>query len=150
MERYLLLLLISLILVPLSANAENSDVCGKKIRQIFPDPETLPSAESLHPNILVTDKVLLSVDNVLQAYRLGIFPWEDIGNRGENAGWYVVEKRGILDFSDLHISSSLRRLINKKRYRISFDEAFEDVIKACASVSREDNMAWISEKFIRV
>ena len=106
---------------------------------VFPDPRTA-DAEGL-----VTEKLPLTAANVRSAYRAGIFPWTDLG---ETAGWYSPEQRGVLDFSELHVPKSLARLRRKGTFRVTFDAAFEQVIRACALADRGEE-TWISEKFIQ-
>jgi leucyl/phenylalanyl-tRNA--protein transferase len=112
----------------------------------FPDPNRIPPG---HDDVtLVTDKVPLTPENVIKAYRMGIFPWID---RGRTASWYVLEKRGVLKFKDLHLSRSLRRTLRQNRFRITFDEAFEKVIRGCAETNRpHEQGTWISPRFINV
>jgi leucyl/phenylalanyl-tRNA--protein transferase len=94
---------------------------------------------------LVTDKVALTPETVIEAYQKGIFPWADYG---ETAGWYALKDRGIIDFADLHIPNSLKREIKKSKFQITFDRAFEEVIRNCATIERQDHNPWIAEKFI--
>ncbi len=75
----------------------------------------------------------LSTTRILSAYKQGIFPWYD-----ENAPimWWSPDPRCVLIPSELKISRSLQKAINKNPYQITFNHAFENVIKACASVPR--------------
>lgn len=62
----------------------------------------------------------------------------------------MLENRGVLDFDQLHISRRTRDLLKKPPYRVTFDQAFEQVIRGCANMPRqEEGGTWISEKFIR-
>lgn len=95
---------------------------------------------------LVTKLVPLTPEATLEAYSKGIFPWVDYG---ETAGWFVLKDRGILDFSTLHIPASLKRELKKSKFQVTFDQAFEDVMRGCATVSRPgDEGTWIADKFV--
>ncbi len=71
----------------------------------------------------------LGPDRLLLAYQHGIFPWyaED-----EPIMWWSPDPRLVLFPEDLKISKSLGKIINKKKFKITFDEVFPDVIKNCA------------------
>jgi leucyl/phenylalanyl-tRNA--protein transferase len=72
---------------------------------------------------------------LLAAYRAGLFPMPV----EEQLGWWSPERRGVLPLGGLRVSRSLRRSV--RRYRVSVDEAFADVVAGCADPSREG--AWI-------
>lgn len=61
---------------------------------------------------------------------------------GEHLAWWSPDPRGILPLEGLHVSRSLRRSL--RRYRTTYDAAFDDVVAACADPSRPG--AWIDER----
>ena len=63
---------------------------------------------------------------------------------GHTLGWWSPDPRGVLELSDLRISRSLARSVG--RYDVTFDRAFEEVMRACADPSRP--RGWITEEFI--
>ncbi len=80
---------------------------------------------------------------VLEAcYRAGAFPMADGYGRIE---FYRCDPRSVLEFQDLHVAKSLRRVIRKGTYEVRVDEDFEGVVRACAD--REET--WISAEIIR-
>lgn len=78
----------------------------------------------------------LSVENLVTAYRHGVFPWPASSNPLEPIPWFCPPERGVLEFQDLHIPRSLTQARRRARYRYSIDTAFEDVIAACARAYR--------------
>ncbi|MCO5311111.1 MAG: leucyl/phenylalanyl-tRNA--protein transferase, partial [Austwickia sp.] len=88
------------------------------------------------------DVVALGADlqpgTILRAYRHGIFPMGLEGVRG--MGWWSPVRRGVLEPGTLHVSRSLRR--SCRRYRVSVDRAFADVVTGCATARTEGN--WIT------
>ena len=69
--------------------------------------------------------VVTSVDRLILAYSNGIFPMLSVKNR-YNGG--VPET--VCDFpNEIHISHSMRTLMNKGRYGVSFNQAFLEVIQ---------------------
>ena len=105
----------------------------------FPHPLTTQTIEDV---IFVGGE--LTVENLALAYSLGIFPWP---HQGYPLLWFCPEKRGILDFKDLHISRSLQKWIKKnEKYltvRINYD--FSSVIKNCRQQKRGGQKgSWIN------
>lgn len=87
---------------------------------------------------LVTRDVPMTVETLKAAYSRGIFPWVERDNG--QVEWYSPPNRGILDLREVRIPRSDRKLLEKmlreKKYLVTFDRAFEDVIRACALVPR--------------
>jgi leucyl/phenylalanyl-tRNA--protein transferase len=89
----------------------------------------------------------LTVDNLRNAYRLGIFPWHV---DGLPLPWYCPEKRAILEFADLHVPRSLERARRKAAFTFTIDKDFGSVIENCARVARKgETGTWITPEFIR-
>ena len=88
----------------------------------------------------------LTVDNLVTAYRLGIFPWHI---DGLPLPWYCPERRAILEFSELHIPKSLEKARRKSEYTITIDTAFRRVIESCSHTVRAgESGTWITDEFI--
>ncbi len=86
----------------------------------------------------------LSVDRLLMAYRSGIFPWY---SEGDPILWWSPDPRLVLYPDELRISKSLRRFINKRVFQITFDQAFEGVIRGCAETKRAyGEGTWITDE----
>jgi leucyl/phenylalanyl-tRNA--protein transferase len=84
----------------------------------------------------------LRAGDLLPAYRLGIFPMGYARTRWVT--WHQPPERGILPLDHAHFSRSLTRTLKQHRYRLSFDEAFDDVMRACA---RTPDHRWITDDF---
>jgi len=80
----------------------------------------------------------LSPARLLFAYESGIFPWY---SAGVPPLWWSPNPRALMDRERLHVSRSLRRTLKHGRFEVTFDEAFRQVIEACAS-NREGG-TWI-------
>ena len=86
----------------------------------------------------------LSVERLLLAYRSGIFPWY---SEGEPILWWSPDPRLVLYPDELRISRSLRKVIKRKRFHITFDQDFEAVITGCAEAKRRyGEGTWITEE----
>jgi leucyl/phenylalanyl-tRNA--protein transferase len=89
----------------------------------------------------------LTIGNLRNAYRHGIFPWHV---DGLPLPWYCPEDRAILDFDELHIPKSLRKELAKTPFNFTIDKDFEAVIKSCSKAKRNDGYGtWITNEFIR-
>jgi leucyl/phenylalanyl-tRNA---protein transferase len=108
----------------------------------FPDPENALT----EPDGLLAVGGCLSPQRLINAYRKGIFPWF---NEGDPILWWCPDPRLVLFPSEIRISHSLRKTLRRKEYRITFDQAFYEVIQACAAPRREAPGTWITEHMIR-
>ncbi len=80
----------------------------------------------------------LSPARLLMAYEMGIFPWyteDDV-----DILWWAPDPRLILELDEFHISRRLRREIRQKKFQVTFDRNFSEVIVACATSRPE---TWI-------
>jgi leucyl/phenylalanyl-tRNA---protein transferase len=83
----------------------------------------------------------LSIARLLAAYRQGIFPWYA---EGDPILWWSPDPRLILEPDGLKVTRSLRALMRKDRFQVTFDTAFSRVVAACAETPRGDEFAtWI-------
>lgn len=86
----------------------------------------------------------LSPERLLLAYRCGIFPWY---SDGEPIIWHAPEERFLLFPDELHISGSMRRVLNSGKFSATMDTNFPFVIKQCASVERKgQDGTWITDE----
>jgi leucyl/phenylalanyl-tRNA--protein transferase len=54
----------------------------------------------------------------------------------------------VLWLDDLHVSRSLRRVLNAKRLRVTLDTAFAQVMRACAGPRRDAEGTWITDRML--
>lgn len=88
---------------------------------------------------------------LLQAYAGGYFPMAMSG-KGRQLYWFNPEIRAVLrlDRSDsFHIPRSLKKLLRKHPCKVTFNQAFEKVIRECADkrTATRDN-TWINKEII--
>lgn len=107
-----------------------------------PDASFPPLTDALsEPDGLLAFGGDLSATRLLNAYRHGIFPWY---SDGQPIMWWSPDPRTVLLPSDLKISRSLRKTLNKKPFVITVDTAFEHVIAACAEPRADGEGTWIT------
>ena len=105
-----------------------------------------PVAQALvEPNGLLAASVSLSPDQVLRAYRNGIFPWY---SEGQPVLWWSPDPRMVLMTDELKISKSFAKTLRQKnrdnQWSITTDTAFSSVIQACANSRRSQQGTWIT------
>jgi len=85
----------------------------------------------------------LRPERLILAYQSGIFPWY---NEGEPIIWYSPDLRMVLFPDELKISKSMRRVMAKNEFTISWNKAFEQVIDQCQKSPRKDQLGtWITD-----
>ncbi len=84
---------------------------------------------------------MIDPELLLQGYRLGVFP---MAMEDDSIQWFSPDPRAILPLEDFHVPHALRRLVRKKLFETTIDNAFSKVIEACAN--REDT--WINLEII--
>ena len=103
---------------------------------IFPNPELS------EPEGLLAVGGDLSIDRLLLAYSMGIFPWY---SDDQPILWWSPDPRLILPPDQIHISKSLKRVIQNQRFEIRFDSQFADVVMQCSQINRKDQRGtWIT------
>lgn len=90
----------------------------------------------------------LRPERVLLAYRKGIFPWFE---QDEFLIWWSPDPRMVLFPDQLRISKSMRSFLRKHPYEITFNKAFNEVVKSCARVKRfGQTVTWITPGLMEV
>jgi leucyl/phenylalanyl-tRNA---protein transferase len=107
------------------------------------DTQPFPPAEQAleEPDGLLAVGGSLAPHRLLNAYRNGIFPWY---NEGEPILWWSPNPRLTLLPERLRVSRSLRKILRRQGFQISFDRAFEAVIEGCAAPRPNAAGTWIS------
>ncbi|MBP6758644.1 MAG: leucyl/phenylalanyl-tRNA--protein transferase [Flavobacterium sp.] len=88
----------------------------------------------------------LSPERLLLAYKSGIFPWfED----DEPIIWWSPNPRMVLFLDELVVSKSMRNILNRNLFKVTFNWNFRDVISNCQQVKRNgQNGTWITNDMI--
>src|SRR5437763_8411122 len=89
----------------------------------------------------------LSIETLRDAYRHGIFPWP---HDELPLPWFSPRRRTVIFFDELHVGRSLRRSMRKSSLRFTIDQAFDQVLRSCATATRrEGEGTWIGPEIIR-
>lgn len=82
---------------------------------------------------------------VLFAYASGVFPMAESAESDEIL-WFNPETRGVMPLDGLHISRSLGKTLKSRRFRVTADQCFSEVMAACAD--REET--WINPEITKL
>jgi len=88
----------------------------------------------------------LSAERLQLAYKNGIFPWfED----GEPIFWWSPNPRMVLFLDELVVSKSMRNILNRNIFMVTFNKNFREVMSNCQKIKRNNqNGTWITNDMI--
>lgn len=94
-----------------------------------------------------TENPPLTSDMLLAAYANGYFPMA-LNRDDPELYWFSPEERGVLPLDTFNIPRGLARAMKKHDYTITVDTAFEEVIRACGTLTKERHETWINEQIV--
>lgn len=105
-----------------------------------------PPIHSASPEGILAFGGDLSPERLLLAYKNGIFPWF---NMDEPIIWWSPDPRMVLFLDEIKVSKSMRSLLNRNVFKVTFNQNFSAVIRNCQkTVRRGQHGTWISEQMI--
>jgi leucyl/phenylalanyl-tRNA--protein transferase len=114
---------------------------GFRTSDVFPDPREADDSG------LLCYGGELTVDLMLAAYAKGIFPWPV--DPETPVLWFSPPERGVLDFDELHVSRSLRKLLNQQKWTYTRNKDFFSVIRGCQKTPRPgQSSTWITDELL--
>ena len=119
-------------------------LCTMKVHVLDDDLHFPPVSEAGEHGLLAVGGDL-SPARLLAAYEHGVFLWfmED-----DPILWWALNERAVLPALGLKVSKSMRNELNRKRYQITMDRAFKEVVDACKDAPRDGEGTWISEEMV--
>lgn len=88
----------------------------------------------------------LSPERLILAYKHGIFPWY---NEGEPIIWWSPNPRFVLFPANLKVSKSMRQVLRRQIFTVTFDQDFRAVMENCQqSKRRGQSGTWITEEML--
>ena len=97
------------------------------------DDHIFPSPRSANEHGVVAYGGALNPNRIIQAYKQGIFPWFE---SDDNLLWWSPNPRMILYPEKIKISKSLKSVIKKNIFKVTFNKDFEEVIESCSNIKR--------------
>jgi leucyl/phenylalanyl-tRNA--protein transferase len=106
-----------------------------------------PPVELSSPEGLLAVGGDLRAERLLEAYRHGIFPWY---NPGQPILWWSPDPRAVLFPAKLRVSHSLGKTLHRKKFVVTLDTVFRDVMQQCAEPrdDRTGHGTWITPEMI--
>lgn len=89
----------------------------------------------------------LGTERLLLAYSYGIFPWFSFRDN-ELPLWYCPMERFVIFPEEIHVSHSMRQLINKGELTVTFNKDFGGVIRNCGKLREDMEGAWLGPDII--
>lgn len=112
---------------------------------VFNDLFFPPVSESDEEGILAIGGDL-DPERLKLAYKSGIFPWF---NEGDPILWWSPDPRMVLFLDELIVSKSMRNILNRNEFKVTFNQNFAAVISNCQNIKRDgQNGTWISNEMI--
>ncbi len=101
-----------------------------------------PVSEASYEGILAVGGDL-SAERLLLAYKNGIFPWFE---EDEPILWWCPPQRMVVDPRQYKTAKSLRNILNRKIFDVTFNQNFPEVIRYCQTVKRKgQHGTWITD-----
>lgn len=120
------------------------------IIQLNDDPYLFPDPNYGEEDGLIAVGGDLSPERLVTAYSNGIFPWYGF-KENEDILWWCPLDRFVIFPHEIHISHSMRQLINRGTYEVTINEDFDSVITNCSQASQRNEQygAWLGEEMIQ-
>ncbi len=105
-----------------------------------------PSVSEAYPDGILAIGGDLSTERLVLAYKSGIFPWFE---EGEPIYWWSPNPRMVLFLDELVVSKSMRNILNRNIFEVTFNQNFREVISNCQKIYRQgQNGTWITNDMI--
>ncbi|MDI9309862.1 MAG: leucyl/phenylalanyl-tRNA--protein transferase [Limnohabitans sp.] len=105
-----------------------------------------PPIEETSPEGVLAVGGDLSPERLLLAYKNGIFPWFD---DNDPILWWCPPQRMVLFPDEFKPSKSMRNVINKGIFKVTFNQSFREVMINCQQIYRPDQYGtWITDEMI--
>ncbi|MEP5611576.1 MAG: leucyl/phenylalanyl-tRNA--protein transferase [Cyclobacteriaceae bacterium] len=86
----------------------------------------------------------LSPERLVLAYQSGIFPWY---SAGDPITWWSMDPRFVLYPDRLHTSRSMKAILRREEFSVTFNQNFPEVINHCKSMPRNgQGGTWITDE----
>lgn len=115
------------------------------LRWLHEGDNEFPSTSSAldEPNGLLAASDTIDINRLISAYRRGIFPWY---SDDQPVLWWSPDPRMVITPSSLHISKSMKKLLNKRHFNVTTDQCFQEVVQCCAETRADQEGTWITDE----
>lgn len=91
---------------------------------------------------------MIDIGELLRAYREGFFPMSDATDG--SLYWCQPYRRAVVPLGSYRPSRDVLRLLRRNEFRVTFNTAFEPVIRGCAAPRKNQPETWLSPEIIDV
>ncbi len=115
----------------------------------FPDPRNYDNGDDEPVWVIGAG---LDAETLWCGYHSGYFPWYSY--KLSEPEWCGPIKRFVIEPHEIHISHSMRNMLNKGWYEVTIDRAFDEVIEECSlgsyyqDIRVDHEHAWLGPKMI--
>ena len=106
--------------------------------------DSFPEPSKANRDGLVAMTRDLLPDQLLEAYRKGVFPWTE-----NPVTWWSPDPRGILPLDQLHVPRRLEKTIRSGSFTFTINQCFEEVVRGCAQPAKGREESWIGPCFLK-
>lgn len=111
---------------------------------ILTDQIAFPPVHKASPEGILAIGGDLQPERLLLAYKSGIFPWY---GEDEPIIWWSPDPRMVLFPDELKVSKSMKQVLRRQPFSVTYNTAFKEVIQTCASVKRlGQDSTWITNE----
>ncbi|MBH68525.1 MAG: leucyl/phenylalanyl-tRNA--protein transferase [Rhodospirillaceae bacterium] len=91
----------------------------------------------MHHIIKITPELLL------KAYRFGVFPMAE--SKDDKRIMFIdPDHRGIIPLDAFHIPRKLKKLVKKRFFEVTYNQAFHSILAGCAEINKKRKNTWIN------
>ena len=91
----------------------------------------------------------INADLLLKAYMCGVFPMAET-RASDSLYWVDPKKRGIIPLDRFHLPTRLKKQLIKRPFRVTVDNAFPQVMRACAAPRSGQDESWINDQILEL
>lgn len=110
--------------------------------KVLSDTLDFPAVETATPDGMLAIGGDLSPERLLLAYKSGIFPWFD---ENDPILWWSPDPRTVLFPHEIIVSRSMKQILKKKMFTVTFNIGFNRVVANCRHIERSGQRGtWIT------
>jgi len=106
-----------------------------------------PSVDDCDEDGLLAVGGCLDPEYLIDAYAHGIFPWPT--HEKQPMLWWSPDPRAVIDWERVHFSRRLLQTCRGKRFDVTFNTDFKQVIRLCAETHLKGGGTWVTPKMIK-
>ncbi|RZK58326.1 MAG: leucyl/phenylalanyl-tRNA--protein transferase [Pedobacter sp.] len=112
--------------------------------RLLDDEIIFPDVALAEPDGLLAIGGDLSLERLALAYKNGIFPWY---SEDDPILWYAPHERCVIYPDKIKVSKSMLKVLNNGGFKVTVNQAFEQVIENCATIPRfGQDGTWITNE----